>query len=263
MGQLLKSFTVGRNFLKKTTIESASSAKEVVDAALLGSIDLQLLKSSDNGRYNIVRDLMSFTGIVKRENNLAVVTDVGQRYLSLFAQSPEDAWQWLVTRTLWLFVVPNGTDTGANRFAKENGIAFSFFNLILGLLTTLAALPGDKRFLSYEELCRIFDDDENWKKSSSDLFNIVLSNRSAGFAHEDSSRSLLGDLEDEFGIGRDNLNTILNKAFFQTGLFEYKPSGASSRGAYAIALSSSLDPVHQRRCRFVIDNPQVFESGDA
>lgn len=202
---------------------------------------------------------MSFTGIVKRENNFAVVTEVGKRYLSLYSQSPEDAWQWLVTRTLWLYVVPNGTDTGANRYAKEQGISFSFFTLLLGLLAALAALPRDNRFLSYLELCHLFDDDNNWEKSSTELFSTILANRAAGLAHETSSRSLLGDLEDEFEIGRDNLNTILNKAFFQTGLFEYKPSGSSSRGAYAIALSSSLDPVLQRRYRFVIDNPKIFE----
>lgn len=259
MGQLIKAFTLGRNFLKKTTAESARSAKQVIDEATQGSVNLQELKSSNNGSYNVVRDLISFTGVVKREGNLAVVTEVGRRYVDLYSQCPEDAWQWLVTRALWLFSVPNGTESSANRFAKQNDIAFAFFNLIIGLLKLLSALPGKGRFLSYQEFCELFNADENWVKSAPELFGLLLLSRENSPSAHESSRAFLGDLEDEFNVGRDNLNTVFNKAFMQTGLFEYRPSGASSRGANAIALSPCLDDVHQRRCRFVIDNPQMFE----
>lgn len=259
MGQLIKSFTVGRNFLKQTIFESADIAYKAIQSALGGAVNLQDLKQADNGKYNVFRDLISFTGIIKRENNIALVTEVGQHFIVLYDKNKEDAWRWLVTRTLWLYVIPNGTATGANQDAKSQGISYRFFNLMLGLLSNLSSLSGDERFLSYEELCYLLDDDSNWGKDASSLFFIVLQNRSNGVISSPSTRLLLGDLETSYGIGRDNFNTVLNKAFLQTGLFEYKPNGNSSRGAFSIALSSAADPVLYRRIRFVLDNIPSYD----
>lgn len=261
MGVLIKSFTVGRNFLKRTTAESAEAAHAAVSFASQGSVDLQSLKSSDNGRYNVIRDLMSFTGILRREGSAAIVTEVGQRYLALYTQSSEDAWRWLVTRSLWLYVMPNGTDTECNRKAQALGVSFSFFRMLLGLLSAMTGLSNDARYLSYEELCHLLDDDANWTKGPAELLQTVLDNRNNGTASASSTRLLLGDLEDQFGVGRDNLSTVLNKAFFQTGLFEYRPTADSTRGACGIALKSNADPVLQRRIRFVLDNLQTFPTG--
>lgn len=258
MGQFIKAFTLGRNFLKRTVRESADAAHRVVQDADAGSLDLQALKAKDNGRYNVVRDLISFAGIVNRENNACVVTEVGRRYESLYAQSAEDAWRWLVTRTVWLYVVPNGTDAAVNRFATEQAVSFSFFHTLLGVLAGLWSLPGEERFLSYEELCLVLDDDANWLKPGVDLLQTVLANRRTGKASPSSTRHLLGDLEDQYKVGRDNINTVFNKALLQTGLFEYRRDGGT---IVAIGLSSSLDPVLQRRVRFVLDNPPRFAPG--
>ena len=81
MGQYLKAFTLGRNFLKKTVRESADAAHRVIQDADAKALDLQTLKSNDNGRYNVVRDLISFAGIVNRSGNDCVVTYVGRRGL--------------------------------------------------------------------------------------------------------------------------------------------------------------------------------------
>jgi hypothetical protein len=261
MGSLIRSFTVGRNFLKRTTAESADAAHQAIELVSRGGLDLQVLKSTDNGRYNIIRDLMSFTGILKRDANQAIVTEVGTRYLTLYAKSHEDAWRWLVTRSLWLYVMPNGTDTEGNRQAQSLNASFAFFHLMLGLLSAMSALPNDDRYVSYEELCFLLNDDANWTKSPVELLQLVLTNRATGASSRTSTRLLLGDLEEQYQIGRDNLNTVLNKAFFQTGLFEYKPVGNASRGAYGIALTSVADPVLQRRIRFVLDHRQVFSPG--
>lgn len=258
MGELIRSFTMGRNMLKKTGIDSANAAFRVITEAQTAGLDLQKLKANDNGKYNIIRDLISFTGIIDRaEDNSCTVTKVGTDYSHLYEKSAEDAWRWLVTRTLWLYTVPNGTETAANRIASDQSVSFCFFHAMLGLLAGLWSLPSDDRFLSYEELCLVLNEDKNWSLQAPDLLRAVLENRSAGRSGPKAKRRLLGDLENEYNIGRDNLNTVLNKAFHQTGLFEYRRDGG---GVVAIALSDTLDEVLLRRVRFVLDNKPVWNA---
>jgi MoxR-like ATPase len=256
-GDLIKSFTIGRNMLKKTGVESANAAFKVITEAQTDGLDLQSLKANDNGKYNIVRDLISFTGLVNREGNSCTVTKVGSDFSALYEQSAEDAWRWVVTRTLWLYTVPNGTDTAANRIATDQGLSFSFFHTMLGLLAGVWALPLDERFLSYEELCLLLNDDKNWSLPASDLVRMVLDNRAKGRSGPQATRRLLGDLEDHYKIGRDNLNTVFNKAFHQTGLFEYRKEGGAM---VAISLSGTLDEVLLRRVRFVLDHKPSWDS---
>lgn len=259
MGQLIKSFTLGRNFLKRTVRESAEAAHAVIQDVDAGRLnDMQNLKTTDNGRYNVVRDLISFTGIVNRQERACVVTEIGRRYETLYAQNAEDSWRWLVTRTAWLYVVPNGTEVAVNTPAIDQKISFCFFRTILGLLVGLWSLSGEDRFLSYEELCQLLDDDSNWPKSGFELLQIVLERRRLDRSPFLSKRRLLGDLEEQYGVGRDNINTVFKKALAQTGLFEYRRAGGAISG---ISLSAPLDPVLQRRVRFVLDNPLRFEPG--
>ena len=117
----------------------------------------------------------------------------------------------------------------------------------------LGVLPGNRRFLSYEELLSVLDDDNNWALDSGELFSRVCHHRdSNGFSLP--SRILLGDLEDEFGIGRDNFNTLLNKALAQTGLFEYQGVVQGGPGFGGIALSTDMNSVLQHRVRFILDS---------
>jgi MoxR-like ATPase len=235
--------------LKRTLAESASAASSAIKRAEAG-INLTNLKRDDNGAYNIVRDLISFAGILAKDGTDCRVTPLGEIYKRLNALNEEDSWRWLVTRTLWLYTVPNGTNVAVNRVAANLGVSFSFFQLVLGLLWHLSALSGEDRYLSYEELCILFDDDQNWQLSSQDLFKRLLDSRAAG-GHSTSNRGLLEDLEGQYQVPRDNLNTVLNKAFQQTGLFDYRRASGRNTG---ISLSGTLDRVLHGRIRFVLDH---------
>jgi energy-coupling factor transporter ATP-binding protein EcfA2 len=253
MGELIKSFTFGRNALKRTVSDSADTAFSYLNSAMQG-VNLSELKSEDNGKYNVFRDFISFLGILGREGDSAVVTDVGKAFIRLYGQSPEDSWRWLITRSLWLYVVPNGTGSHVNAKSNELGFGFSFFQLMLGMLAMMAGITGNDRFLLYTEVCYLLEDDLNWNASPDKLFDKLLRLRSESKLAV-GSRGLLGDLEVEYEVPRDNLNTVFNKAFQQTGLFDYLTAGGKTLG---IALSGSLDAVMSSRVRFVIDHPTIY-----
>lgn len=255
MGELIKKFTLGRNALKRTIQASAEAADRAITDVERG-VNLTQLKDDNNGAYNVVRDLISFMGVIARQNDAGQVTRLGEAYRRLYRQNEEDAWRWLVTRSLWRYVVPNGTAAAVNGTADGLGASFAFFRLIVGALVHLHALPGDERFLYYEELCAILDDDAAWQTGPLDLFVSIQKRRAAQGGFTPSTRSLLDDLEDEYEIPRDNLNTVLNKAFQQTGLFEYKRYNNKITG---LSISPRLDVVLQGRLRFVLDHPVAFD----
>src|ERR1700722_15597542 len=99
MGELIRSFTIGRNLFKPTVAESARAASSAIKRAEEG-INLTNLKRDDNGAYNIVRDLISFAGILAKVGTECHVTPLGEIYKRLNALNEEDSWRWLVTRTL-------------------------------------------------------------------------------------------------------------------------------------------------------------------
>lgn len=200
--------------------------------------------------------MISFAGVVERQDGTGRVSRLGEIYKSLQDRNKEDAWRWLITRSLWLYVVPNGTDAAVNEVSQSLRISFSFFRTMLGLLWHMYGLPGSERSLYYEELCAILADDSAWNWTAEKLFDAVRERRSSKGGRPVSDRSLLGDLEDEYGIPRDNLNTVLNKAFQQTGLFEYARHGTRITG---IAISSNLDSVLQNRIRFILDNSVTYD----
>jgi hypothetical protein len=258
MSELIKTFTFGRNTLKRSVTESAVSAIRSIQRVEQG-VDLTILKRDDNGSYNVIRDLISFAGVVERHEGTGRVSRLGEIYKSLHERNKEDAWRWLITRSLWLYVVPNGTDAAVNDVSRRLGISFSFFRTMLGILWHTYSLRGTERFLYYEELCATLADDSVWNRPAEELFDNIREQRKLKGGAPASDRSLLGDLEDEYEIPRDNLNTVLNKAFQQTGLFEYARHGARITG---IAISSSLDSVLHNRIRFVLDNPVTYDGGD-
>ena len=257
MGGLIKSFTFGRNTLKRNIGESSKATLEAIEKTQVG-LDLTSLKALDNGAYNIVRDLITFTGIIERTGNVAKPTPLWEAYQRLHAQNPEDAWRWLITRSLWLYVLPNGSQVNANSFAKSSGISFNFFRSVLGLLCLLASLPEDDRFLQYGEFSEIFDDDAVWGQSSVEAFSLLLNLRKGG-AKNFLNRGFIDDLEPQYSVPRDNLNTVFNKAFQQTGLFEYKQVGGKLT---AIALAAGLDAVLSNRIRFILDHPVTWLGND-
>ena len=153
--------------------------------------------------------------------------------------------------------MPNGTDASVNETATRLGVSFSFFHLLLGTLSHAYGLPGQDRYVAYEELCELLDDDDAWREAPLGLFQRLLARR-ASRGRPTAGRGLLGDLEDQYSVPRDNLNTVLNKAFQQTGLFEYEKRGGRIVG---IALAANLDVVLSARARFVLDHVMSWDGG--
>src|SRR5262249_10229292 len=135
----------------------------------------------DKTASNIVGALASYMGIfAKGEEEKVVPTNLAGVFLKLRADNKADSWRWLVARSLWRFVVPNGTAAKVNAPAKDQGAKFAFFHSIVQLLTHLSAQSGEKRFLYFEELCRLLDEDANWKLTGEELFARLISDRLKG-----------------------------------------------------------------------------------
>ena len=243
MGELLQTFTFDRNTLKSNSMRSADTAEQHIRL-----VDERSKLSK--AQSNVIAALRGYTGLFDFGGN---ASPVASAFLRIYVQNKQEAWRWLITRSLWLHVVPNGLAANVNTKARRLGMSFTFFKQIVGLLMHLSALPGNQRFLRYEELLGVLDDDDNWALDSGELFSLVCHHRYSDGSSL-PSRILLGDLEDEFGIGRDNFNTLLNKAFAQTGLFEYQGLAQGGPGFGGIALSTYMHSALQRRVRFILDS---------
>ncbi len=246
MGDLIKAFTFDRNTLKRNAL---SSADEV-------HLHIAMVKNRvglDKTASNIIGALAHYMGVFAKSDDGYRTTSVSDAFESLYAKNRQDAFQWLLTRSLWRFAVPNGTACRANTIADNLQVRFSLFPCLLGLLLHLQARPRKERFLYHEEFCQIYDDDGNWSKSPTEIFSILLAMRK-GKGIPASPKRLLDDLEPAFSIPRDNINTYLHKALSQTGLLEEL---AVQGSPVALAMSQSLDVVLQRRIRYIIDNPDL------
>jgi hypothetical protein len=245
MGSLIQTFTFDRNTFRRTAEQSANSVAEHIQKVNRGN-------ELDKTASNIVGALTSYMGIFEKTGAKFVPTKLADVFLKLYTANKSDSWQWLVARSLWRFVVPNGTASKVNGPASQLGANFAFFNLLLQLLTHLSAERETRRFLYFEELCTLLDDDANWNLSGAELFAKLTQARSEKESGFGSSRGFLDDLEAEFEIPRDNFNGLFSKAFAQTGFFSTQQHGGK---AVAIALNSHLDSVLQRRLRFILDHP--------
>jgi hypothetical protein len=251
MGDLIKNFTFDRNTLKRTALASAQAAANHV-------LKVQNGETLDKTASNIVGALAHYMGLFIRKNDSYIPSKLAAEYMDMFAKNSEDAFQWLLARSLWRFYIPNGTACSANAIARRLGLKFNFFHTLLAWLTHLQGMQGLERFLSYEELCAILNDDGNWALSPTKLFSLTIERRlKAGPGSY--KRKFLEDLEVEYKIGRDNFSGLFNKALAQTGLFDYVESSGSEVG---IAISPHLAPHHQRRIRYMLDNPTKPDSDD-
>ena len=259
MGALIQTFTFDRNTFRRTNEESADSVAEHIEK-------VRRRAPLDKAASNIVGALASYMGIFRKPDGNFVPTELAEVFLALYANHKADAWRWLIARSLWRFVVPNGTGCNVNRSAQAQGTTFAFFHSIIQLLTHLSALSGKKRYLYFEEICKLLSDDANWKLNGNELYALLVKARSTGASGLDSSRSFLADLENsltgksEFDIPRDNFNGVFLKAFAQTGFFQFL-EGSSGRNV-AVALNPDLDFVLQRRLRFIIDHPPTWNGAD-
>lgn len=256
MGDLLRTFNYPRNAFASAARDSAEKAHEVIQRTRGG-----VLFEKDEP-FN---DSKTFFGTVARRDGVPVVTALGDRYEELYLKDSIDAWHWLVTRAMWRYSFPNGTSSHANRAAKAVGVSFNFFDLMLRTTWMLSAEVGDEAILFFDELLPHLDEDEVWGWSHHRLHAAVIQGRHAsGFPATNSRRSLLGDLEDVYNCGRDNMNTVFRKGFGQSGLFELVTVGQQIVGI-KVAESVAESAVLWRRLRHVLDHPAPFKGsfGDA
>jgi hypothetical protein len=259
MGTLIQTFTFDRNTFRKTNEESADSVAEHVEKVRRGDV-------LDKTASNIVGALASYMGIFRKDDGKFAPTELSRVFLALYARNKADSWRWLVARSLWRFVVPNGTGCKVNDPSRAQNTTFAFFHLLIQLLTHLSAYSGKARYLYFEELCELLADDAHWKLSSKELHDRLVAARSTTTSGFGSLRSFLADLENsptinsEFQIPRDNFNGLFLKAFAQTGFFQFLD--ASNGKTVALALNPDLDSVLQRRVRFILDHPPTWSGAD-
>jgi energy-coupling factor transporter ATP-binding protein EcfA2 len=253
MGKILQEFTITRNILGKNTEVSASRLRDYIERVGEG-MDSDTYKELSKGERNDISSFASYTGLFEqRPDGGYYPTDLNLYYKKLQDANLTNAWQWLITRSLWHFVLPNGTSSPLNGTVRELNIKFYFFKNILGLLYMLSALPGDDRFLYFHEFCILFDEDRNWSESPMTIFNKLMEVRKNGVVNR--NRHFIDDLETEYHVGRDNLSTVFVKALSQTGVFIYKDNSAGTKSG--IAMSTKLTEILQRRIRHILDTELV------
>jgi hypothetical protein len=259
MGNLIQTFTFDRNTFRKTIEESADSVAEHIEKVRGGVV-------LDKTASNIVGALASYMGVFSKSDGKFIPSELAKVFLSLYSRNKADSWRWLVARSLWRFVVPNGTGCKVNDPSTVQNTTFAFFHLLIQLLTYLSAHSGNTRYLYFEELCKLLKDDANWKLGSKELYDRLLTARSTGISGYGSQRSFLADLENsltansEFEIPRDNFNGLFLKAFAQTGFFQFLD--VANGKSVALALNPDLDSVLQRRLRFILDHPPIWSDAN-
>lgn len=251
MGKLIRTFTFDRNAYRASAERSAQLVANTIRFVQQGK---PLIKTESNA----LGALTSHVGIFIRGEDGLRETELARAFLRLYSRNGIDAWRWLIARSLWRFVIPNDTENKSNGVAERLGISFSFFQTLLGALQLLAARPDQERYLYYEELYEILDDDNNWRLDATGFYLTLLERRAQnGLIDPSSARGLLEDLDKQYRIPKDNFSGLFRKAFAQTGFFEFVPK--TGRKEVGIALSATLDPVLQRRLRFILDNPIRWE----
>jgi hypothetical protein len=257
MGLLLEKFTYPRNAFGSSVEESAQKVLGVLIRVENKTFHTDPSNPSQFKDEQLI-DMRNLLAIAGGSYEDAFVTTIGTRFREMAASSPRAAWRWVLTRSLWLYSVPNGSRGHVNQPAKDLGVRFNFFDLVTRLSLHLRAMPAPGNVLYFDELLPVLDHDESWSLSSEELLDRLLSKRAElGISNPAEHASLLGDLEGTYNTGRDNMNTIFKKAFPQTGLFSLMTVHGKIVGIY-LDPGAYTEPVLGRRLRFVLDNPREF-----
>ena len=203
-------------------------------------------------------DSRVFLAIVGGRPDTPHITRVGHRFQQLALRSEVGAWRWLLTRSMWLYSIPNDSNVACNREADRLNLRFNYFDMISRLTVHLSAMPSPANILYFDELFLVLEEDDNWGLPSQELFRRLLTSREhLGFSSEGDHADLLNDLEPRYDVGRDYLNTVFRKAFLQCGLFQITGVGRSPLGI-RLDPATYENPVLAERLRFVLDNPRVY-----
>lgn len=255
MGALLQTFTYPRNAFAASAEASAEKALRLLDR-----VNRNKLLRHETGKVKdeSFNDSRLFLAIAAGQPEAPHITPVGARFLELAKQSEVGAWRWLLTRSMWLYSVPNASAVACNSEARALDLWFNFFDMITRLTVHFSALPAPANIVYFDELLPVLDDDENWRRSDHDLFQRVLRSRDELQVTSPSDHAeLLSELEPRYSISRDYLNTVFRKAFGQSGLFTIM--GIDKR-VHGIRLDPATyeNPVLAERLRFVLDHPRIY-----
>ena len=259
MGNLLHSFTYPRNAFASTVRESATKTFKTIERARSGALRRDPSGEVKDEAFN---DAQTFLGVVSRHDGEPVVTRLGERFEAGYRLNEVEAWRWLVTRSMWRFCVPNDSQMNVNKDARLLKVKFNFFDLVTRLICMIAAESAPANSLYFDELLAILNDDGMWGRTHGELYREVQDRRGGSVTEPSGHRVLLGDLEDEYSIGRDYMNTVFRKAFGQSGMFELTMKDGNKPVGICLSANVSGDPVLWRRLRYVLDNPVFWPSDD-
>lgn len=242
---ILQSFTLGRNVVKSDQERSAREAHDMTE--MIGSGDVPDSKIETNK----AAALSSSLGFFEKEDGNYFLTEAGEKYRILFNKDLIEAWKWALSRGLWLHTFPNPSSSKFNRIISEEGFDLALLNHFLKLLTYLSAEGEKRNCLYYEEFCQIYSHDQSWKKTPLEILNKINDLRGTDWKEPAERGKLLEELEEDYDLSRDNLNTVFHKYFVQTGLFEevyYKtrPIG--------IKLNTDMSRSDEKRYQKILDN---------
>jgi len=253
MGELLKQFTYPRDAIAGSLRQSADRAFKLIALVEKGQLN-------DKATQNHFTDSKAFLGIVDGDKKSPVVREIGELYAKRYGEDPISAWQWLLTTSMWLYAFPNRSGAHTNRMVKELGIKVNFFDLILRTLHHLSAVPGGEA-LYFEELLPVLDDDHHWDWSPLGVAPAILKARGgSGEVSTPYSRPLLADLEDKYGVKRDNLAATFKKNFAQTGLFSLVSNAQDQPIGIQLSTDTQVDGIYRDRYKHALAHPMFTEA---
>ena len=254
MGDLLTAFTFPRNCLKKSPEEAAQKALNTISRAERGE-----LRKSPDGRSikdEDFNDARIFLGTVGGEPTAPSVLKVGRKYQELHARNSHLAWQWLLTRSMWLWTIPNASKADSSKIARDAGMQVNFFDLVMRTLHHLQYVQTGSTLL-FQELLPILDEDTNWRWSTFGVAPLIEQNRAGKAVDPATARPLLEDLEEEFRVPRDNLAGTFRKAFGQCGLVDLVRSDAAQVVGLKLSAQARSSTPQASWLEFVLSHPKV------
>lgn len=253
MGDLLRQFTYPRDAIAGSPSQSADRAFYLIATVRRGALN-------DKATQNHFTDSKAFLGIVDGDTASPVVREIGELYAQRYAADPISAWRWLLTTAMWLYAFPNRSGAHTNRVARALGIKVNFFDLILRTLHHLSAVPGGEA-LYFEELLPVLDDDHHWDWNPLGVAPAILMARGgSGAVTTQYSRPLLADLEDQYGVKRDNLAATFKKNFAQTGLFSLVSNAQDQPIGIQLSTETQVDGIYRDRYKHALAHPMFTEA---
>lgn len=215
MGKFLQANLIPRNAVARTARASADDAKRTIEFVrdIAAGVRSDFPDKAEKEHFN---DCRLFLKTVEGSQSSPQVTAVGDRFVDLYQSEPESAWRWLSIRSGWLNYWPNNSNAQVSAIARDLGVRSNLFDSTLRTLAILQVVEPDQQGFSFSEFFHVMNDDQNWQWSTSGFVDPLLEARRNGDVLPVRGSTLL-EMEPQFGIPRDSINTFFAKFCIQTG----------------------------------------------